>query len=132
VLKTLWIVPVFVVGAAALIAFNVVVLELGDSKFDKSLETACGFYLPIWLVLYSPHILTGWLVLSLGVRGTPRQHLAVSAYALMVLIALQMSFVADGDLVDLGVEWIALAALSWVARRLLKKLESRDPAGASR
>ena len=120
-LKTAWVVPLFVLGASALIFTNVVLLGLGDSKFEPVADTAFGFYLPIWLVFYSPHLLVGWIVLSLNVPHSRSRGMVLFFITVLILAFLEASFVLDAGVVTLVIQFFVVLAVSFLARNWLQR-----------
>ena len=126
-LRTSWILPLFILGAAALIFTNVVLLGLGDTKFEPVADTAFGFYLPIWLVFYSPHVLVGWVVLSLNVPPSRARSLVLFIFTVLVLAFLEASFVLDAGVVSLVIQFFVVLAVAILARNWLKSQVVSSP-----
>jgi len=120
-LKTTWVVPIVVLGASALMYINVVVLGLGDSKFEPVAATAFGFYLPIWLVFYSPHVLVGWVVLSFNVPASRARSAVLMIFSVLVLAFLEASFVLDAGVVSLVIQFLVVLATAFLARNWLQR-----------
>jgi len=126
-LKTSWVVPIFILGASALIFTNVVLLGLGDSKFEPVADTAFGFYLPIWLVFYSPHLLVGWVVLSINVPQSRSRGMVLFFFTVLILAFLEASFVLDAGVVSLVVEFFVVLAVAFLARNWLQRQAVPEP-----
>jgi hypothetical protein len=120
-LRTSWVVPLFILGASALIFTNVVLLGLGDSKFEPVPDTAFGFYLPIWLALYSPHILVGWVVLSFNVPPSRARGVVLFVFTFLVLTFLEASFILDAGVVSLVAQFFVALAVTFLARNWIQR-----------
>lgn len=117
--RILWIFSLFISGTAGLMIFNTMVLGLGDSKFPIDFETALGFYLPIWLGFYTPHMIVGLLMLTIKIPASNNRTIATTAFTVLTLSALSISFALDAKVEALAVEWIAALFIAWLFRRWL-------------
>jgi hypothetical protein len=113
----------FIGGAAGFMIFNIIVLGLGDPKFPKGLETALGIYLPIWLVFYIPHMIVGWLMLTVKIPVSRRQTIAFIGYTFLILLAIEISFVLDAKLAVVALTWVAALFIAWLVRLRLLGVE---------
>ena len=114
--RNIWILLLFIGGTSGLMIFNIIVLGLGDTKFSQDISTALGIYLPIWLVCYLPHMIAGWLILTIKVPASKNQTIAYLGFTVLILLAIQMSFVLDLKLVALGITWVTALFIAWLLR----------------
>ena len=120
--RTIWIITLFIGGTASLMIFNIIVLGLGDPKFPKDLETALGFYLPIWLFFYFPHMISVWLILTVKIPVSRNQTITLLGFTVLILLAIQISFMLDFMLLTLAVIWVTALFIAGLLRyRLLPK-----------
>ena len=126
--RNLFAFPLFIVAATVMTIFNVIVLELGDAKFPSNLETAISIYLPIWLLGYAPHMISGWLILSKNINAPKSQKVATTTFTLITLLLLEVSFIFDADYIILGVELIITLLIAFGLRFWLKSKETHEKA----
>jgi hypothetical protein len=121
-LKTVWVLPSFIIGLAALTWINIFFLGRGDPKFGQT-DLAFRLYLAVWLIGFAPHILTGWLVLAIKVRSSRMQVIILAAYIIALWAMFEALFLLDA-------KWAVLCA-GWVGSTLgaitLRKYFSKRP-----
>jgi hypothetical protein len=112
----------YLIGVASLIWVNTAVLCLGDPKFGYG----CGgfdLYFMVWAVSYAPIAVTALLLTWVGrVRRHPRVRAGLLlAYLVLIMSALEWSFVNDIEWPAMLIEWgilvIAFLFLRWLALR---------------
>jgi hypothetical protein len=120
-LKTVWVLPSFIIGLAALTWINIFLLERGDPKFGQT-DLAFRLYLAVWLIGFAPHM-TGWLVLAIKVRSSRMQVIILAAYIIALWAMFEALFLLDA-------KWPVLCA-GWVGSTLgaitLRKYFSKRP-----
>ena len=114
--RTLWIIPLFIVGVGSLMIFNIMILGLGDPKFPNSIETALGFYFPIWLVLFMPQMIVGWLLLTVNVPASSNQTFTVTGFTILILFATEVSFTLDLNLLAIAAGSVVVLLATWLIR----------------
>lgn len=127
-IRTLWIFPLIICGVAGLMTFNIMALGLGDTKFPQNIETALGFYFPIWLLFFTPHMLTGWLMLTINIPSSQKKVIAFIGFIVLILLAIELSFVFDLKLTALAFEWVAVLFIAWLIRRWLQSVSTNENA----
>jgi hypothetical protein len=96
-------------------------LNLGDPKFG---EGGWQIYWPLWSASYAPALLTGFVFIWTrhDSRGSVALHIK---YLLLVLVVMEVSFVADIHWLVLVLEYLGLVTVFWVIRmRSLPKTPS--------
>ena len=119
-LKTVWVLPSFIFGMAALTWINIFLLGRGDPKFGQTYY-AFRFYLAIWLIGLAPHLLTGWLVLSVKVRRSRMQAVILAAYISVLLAMFELFFVVDAKWPVLCATWLGSTLVAIRLRKYLSK-----------
>jgi hypothetical protein len=109
----------YLVGVAMLMWVNTAVLCLGDPKFGGG----CGgfdLYFPLWALFYTPIVATALLLTWSGkVRHLPRiRAKLLCAYLVLIMSALEWSFVTDSQWPILLIEWVILGMTFSVLRAL--------------
>ncbi len=111
-LQSLICLIVFGCAVGLLMYANTNYLNMGDEKFD---EDGWILYWPLWSVVYTPPLLTGFVFI--WTRRDPRGGVALHvAYLLLVLAVMEVSFVADIHWPLLIAEYVGLAAVFWAIR----------------
>ncbi|REJ74829.1 MAG: hypothetical protein DWQ36_13960 [Acidobacteria bacterium] len=120
-LVSMLFVAAYLGGVAVAMWVNTSLLCLGDAKFDAG----CGgfeLYFPLWALSYVPPVVLA-LVLARpreAASSTGRK-LLLSIYLVLILAALEASFVADIGLAGLGIVWLALAFAFFFLRSLVSR-----------
>jgi hypothetical protein len=124
--SAIFILAYFVCTGAAM-WINNPVLCLGDPTYDDG----CGgfvLYLPLWALLYSPLVALALVIARPGELRAERyaRGSLLLIYLILIVTALEVSFVLDIGLFVLLVEWAAISIL-FVLLRSLVLSESRRP-----
>jgi hypothetical protein len=113
----------YIFGVATLMWINTATLCLGDPKFGGG----CGgfdLYFPLWTLFYSPLVATALVLTWSGkLRRLPRiRATLVCAYLVLILSALELSFVNDLQWPVLMIEWVILSMVFFFLRSLALSL----------
>lgn len=109
----------YVVGVASLMVFNILVLELGDPKFSKDIKIALGFYFPVWLALFTPHMLIGSLIFTLKTSLSQSHCMALLIFTILIMFLVEVSFVLDAKLLVIALEFVVILLAAWFIRQWL-------------
>lgn len=124
-LRTVWVLPIFILGMAALVWTNIFLLGRGDPKFGQT-YLAFRLYLAVWLIGFAPHLVTGWLFLAIKVRSSRMQAIILATYIFLLLAMVEIFFLLDAKWPVLCAGWVGSTL---VAIRLRKYLSKRSGIG---